>query len=110
MDTLFEYGTLAEIFFGLKGKILVSTSVILYLLGVIISKIIMSGNILSQVFHNVYILKEFDFWIILFFGICAILSFKDVSSIKFIQIFCGAIRFICIILFLFGPIYVMLKN
>jgi amino acid permease len=110
IDSLFEYGTLAEIFIGFKGKLLVSTAIIFYLFGVIISKIIMSGNILSKVFHNVHVLKEFDFWIILFFGICALLSFKDVSSIKFIQIFCGVIRFICIMLFLFGPIYVILKN
>ena len=69
---------------GYKGKILVTISITLYLLGVISSKIIMSGNILSGVFEEIDYLNDFSFWAVLFFGICSIFSFFDVASIKFI--------------------------
>ena len=70
----------------------------------------MSGDILSGVFKGTYILENFHFWMILFFVSISVLSFKDVISNKFVYIFCGIIRFICILFFILGPIIIIFKK
>lgn len=81
--------------------------VVLYLIGVITSKCIMTGNILSGVFDSVSVLNNYYFWLSIFFLSSAVLSFKDISSIKIIQDIIGIIRVVVIILFISGPIYIM---
>ena len=62
MNTLFEYTALAEVYLGKRGKVGLSLALIFYSFGVIISKIIMSGNILSELFQQTDVLKCHEFY------------------------------------------------
>jgi len=68
--------------FGKTGKVIYSLALIMYLTGVVISKCIMTGNIMSHIFDQTKVLNNYYFWLILFFILSAGLSFKDVASIK----------------------------
>lgn len=103
---LYEFSQISELIMGKPAKVFTTIAICSYLTGVISSKTIMSAHILSKTFEDFNVLSEYYFWVVLFFFSSALFSFKDVSSTKWIQIFIAIIRLFCLILFIFGPIYV----
>lgn len=73
--------------------------------GVIVSKCIITGNIMADLFEGVQILDNYYTWLGILFGISAILSFRDLTNMKIMQNFIGFIRFLVIILFIVVPVY-----
>lgn len=69
----------------------------------------MTGNVLSKVFNEVYLLEEFNFWLGLFFVSGAAFSFKSIESTKGLQFLIIIVRFVSILLMLFGAVYVMIE-
>ena len=69
----------------------------------------MTGNILSNVFEDVQVLKEYEVWLGLFFLSGAAFSFKSISDTKALQFFIIIARFISIIAMIFGAAYIMIK-
>ena len=106
----FEFSQIAEIIIGPKAKTFCVVAISSYLIGVISSKTIMSANILSKSFEEFQIFNDYQFWVVFFFLTSSIFSFKDVSSTKYVQIFIAYIRLVCLFLFIFGPIYIQIKN
>lgn len=82
----------------------------IYLLGTSVSKCIMTGKIMSQVFKNVDWLREFDFWVFLFFISGAVFSFRSIDKTKIMQIIIVGMRVISILLFLFGAVYLFCRD
>ena len=70
--------------FGIRGKVIVSIMLILYVYGVVVSKCIMTGKIMHEVFKDVNVLNNYYLWLSLFFLISATLSFRDVTSTKIV--------------------------
>ena len=62
---------------------------------------------MSGVFNDITVLSSFYFWASLFFVSAAILSFRDVASIKIVQLFLASMRFFTILLMIIGCIIVM---
>ena len=73
---------MAEVILGPKLKWFCTLSLLLYLLGVVSSKTIISANTLAKAFLGIYVLDQYYFWMILFFLTGAVFSFKDVTSTK----------------------------
>lgn len=68
--------------FGKWGNICATAALVIYLVGVMISKTIATGSVLANTFSEVRILNESKFWIILFFSISIIFSFSNVAKTK----------------------------
>lgn len=62
---------------GKAGNIAVSLILAIYLMGVLISKTIVSSNILIFVFEGITVLDNYFFWMTLFSVVSIILSFRD---------------------------------
>jgi len=60
---------------GEKGKLFNTIILMMYLIGLLISKCIMAGNNLSEGFEGIAVLDNYYFWLILFFCCSAVLSF-----------------------------------
>lgn len=66
------------------GEIFNAINLILYLYGVLITKGIIVGNTLSQLFSNTPVVGEYYFWVSLFYLISSLLSFRDVAHIAIV--------------------------
>lgn len=95
------------VLYGNKARIFPSIAITVYLTGTAISKCIMTGNILSQVFKDIDILNSFYLWLGLFFLSGAAFSFKSIESTKGLQFLIIIVRFVSIILMLGGAVYLM---
>lgn len=68
---------------------------------------------MSQVFENLNEsnwLRNFNFWIFVFFVSGAAFSFRSIDKTKIMQIIIVGVRVISIVLFLFGAIYLCFKE
>lgn len=81
----------------------------IYLTGTAISKCIMTGNILSVVFKDVEVLKQYELWLGLFFISGAAFSFKSIEKTKVMQFVIIVVRVISIVAMIIGAIYIMIK-
>jgi hypothetical protein len=69
----------------------------------------MTGNVLSQVFKDIEVMNNFYLWLGLFFVSGAAFSFKSIANTKGLQVLIVVVRFISILLMLFGSIFLMIK-
>ena len=92
-----------------KARIFPSIAITIYLTGTAISKCIMTGNILSQVFKDIDVLNNFNLWLGLFFLSGAAFSFKSIESTKGLQFLIIIVRFVSIVLMLGGAFYLMVE-
>lgn len=104
-DHIEQFGIL----YGHKFRIIPSLVISIYLTGTAISKCIMTGNILSVVFKDVDILKEYEVWLALFFLSGAAFSFKSIENTKSLQFVIIVVRFISIVAMIIGAIFIMIK-
>jgi hypothetical protein len=73
---------MGKLIFGDKTEIYVGVVIIIYLFGALISKMILTGKVLSFAFIGVKYLEIYNIWIISFFIISSILSFGDIKGLK----------------------------
>jgi amino acid permease len=99
-----------RILFGEKWKFFPALAISIYLLGVSISKCIMTGKTLSKLFSHVDILNTFEFWLGLFFISGAAFSFKSISKTKPIQVVTITVRFVSVFLMILGAIIIIFQN
>lgn len=83
--------------------------IVIYLYGAMISKGIMVGKSLSAVFSGTQIVEEFYFWVLIFFFLSAVLSFKDVASISIVQTIVALVRYVTIVSMVVGAAQIMVK-
>jgi hypothetical protein len=70
----------------------------------------MTGKNLSQVFHDIDYLRDFRFWVCLFFISGAVFSFRSIDNTKVMQITIIAVRVISLAMFLFGAIFLFCRD
>lgn len=102
-----------EILFGKKWGIFPCVCISVYLLGTSISKCIMTGKIMSQAFNHIEeakILQNFNFWIFIFFISGAVFSFRSIDKTKVMQIIIVGVRFMSILLFIFGAVFLFCRD
>lgn len=68
------------------------------------------GSSLSTVFKGIFLLEYSDFWIISFFLISAVLSFKDVTSISIVQTSIAIARYVTVLTMIIGCIVIYATN
>ncbi len=85
-------------------------AITIYLFGVLISKCIMTGRVLSKLMGDIDVLNTFEFWLIVFFIIGGAFSFKSIEKTKVIQVIMISVRIISILLLLIGSIVIMIQN
>ncbi|CAD8119395.1 unnamed protein product [Paramecium sonneborni] len=107
LQSQFEYGSMAKLFYGKWAEYCTVSIIVIYLYGAVIAKGVMVGNSLSSVFNDITLLKEYWFWIVIFFAVCGILSFKDVASIQIVQTIVALARYLTILSMLIGSIQEM---
>lgn len=71
---------------------------------------IITGQISSQMFGDIDVIDNYYFWMLLFFFSCSILSFRDMASIKLLQIVIATTRFMAIFLMILGAFIQMGKG
>lgn len=75
---------MSKLFIGRKMEIFSVFTVVIYLFGALTSKGIIVGNSLSELFDEIPIMDNYYYWVLFFFAISGILSFKDISSITIV--------------------------
>jgi len=80
------------------------------LLGVSVSKCIMTGNTLSKLFTGVTLLDTYYFWLGIFFVFGASFSFKSIEKTKVVQATMIFVRFLSVFLMVIGAIIIMAQN
>jgi len=70
----------------------------------------MSANVLAETFEGVNVLKEYNFWLFMFFTSGAAFSFKDVTSTKMLQVVIAGVRAACLLMFIIGPLSILFKK
>lgn len=102
--------------YGKKWGLFPCLSISIYLLGTSVSKCIMTGKIMKEVFQNIdedkwyHFFSDFNFWIFIFFVSGAAFSFRSIDKTKIMQIIIIGMRVISIVLFLFGAIYLFCRD
>jgi amino acid permease len=106
-----EIGEMASILSGRKAEIFATIILTLYLLGVIISKCIMTGilfsilgNTLSVVFDGIPVLDSIYIWLGVFFVSGSVFSFRNVSQTKILQFIIIIVRFLSVLAMIVGAI------
>ncbi|EAS05857.1 transmembrane amino acid transporter protein (macronuclear) [Tetrahymena thermophila SB210] len=102
LNQKFEYGEMGEVLIGKIGKFVISLIIIFYLIGVMIMKCMATAHVMSKVFENFQILSSYNLWLISFFLISAVFSFKNVQDTQGLQSFIFYIRVITVISMLIG--------
>ncbi|CAD8197690.1 unnamed protein product [Paramecium pentaurelia] len=110
LQSQFEYGSMAKLFYGKWAEYLTVSIIVIYLYGAVVAKGVMVGNSLSEVFQNITLVEQYWFWIIIFFALCGILSFKDVASIQIVQSTVAFARYLTILAMLGGSIQYMIQE
>lgn len=65
---------------------------------------------MSNVFEDVNYLKEFNFWVFLFFISGAVFSFRSIDKTKIMQVIIIGVRIISLLMFLFGALYLVFSE
>lgn len=99
-----------KILYGEKWKYFPAFAISIYLLGVSISKCIMTGKTLSKLFGNFDVVKHFEFWLGIFFLSGAVFSFKDITKTKPLQIAIISVRIVSILLMIIGALIIIGQN
>ncbi|CAD8203122.1 unnamed protein product [Paramecium octaurelia] len=107
IQSQFEYGSMAKLFYGKWAEYFTVSIIVIYLYGAVVAKGVMVGNSLSSVFKGITLVEEYWFWIVIFFVLCGILSFKDVASIQIVQTIVALARYLTILAMLTGSIQQM---
>ncbi|KAL4428774.1 hypothetical protein ABPG74_001288 [Tetrahymena malaccensis] len=102
LNQKFEYGEMGEVLIGKIGKFFISLIIIFYLIGTMIMKCMATAHVMSKVFENFQILNSYNLWLISFFLISAVFSFKNVQDTQGLQSFIFYIRAITVIFMLLG--------
>ena len=100
---------MGQIIFGKVGKIFCSLVIIIYAFGAMVTKSIITGKTLQNVFHDVNVLNSYYFWLGLFFLSSSLFSFGNIHNTKPIQYIIIIFRFISISLMIIGSIIIMIK-
>lgn len=95
-----------EILYGTRWKVFPSVVISQYLLGVSISKCIITGKTLSNVFKEVPVLNTFELWLGVFFVSGALFSFKSIEKTKLLQAVIISVRMASVLLMIGGAIYI----
>lgn len=99
--------------FSKKWGLFPSITISIYLLGTSVSKCIMTGKIMSKVFDHLdenNFLRNFNFWIFIFFISGAAFSFRSIDKTKVMQVIIIGVRILSIILFLFGALFLICRD
>lgn len=99
-----------KLLYGEKWKYFPAFAISIYLLGVSISKCIMTGKTLSKLFGDISVLNTFYFWLGVFFVSGATFSFKDITKTKVLQIGIISVRIISILLMIIGALVIIGQN
>jgi amino acid permease len=109
-----ETGEMALIVAGKKAEVFVTVMLTLYMLGVVISKCIMTsklycylGNTLSTVFEGIQVLDSIYLWLAVFFFCGSVFSFGNIQQTKVLQYVIIAIRFFSLFAMIGGAIYII---
>ncbi|KAL4470120.1 hypothetical protein ABPG72_016657 [Tetrahymena utriculariae] len=102
LNQKFEYGEMGEILIGKVGKFVISLIIIFYLIGTMIMKCMATAHVMSKVFENFQILNSYNLWLISFFLISAVFSFKNIQDTQGLQSFIFYVRAITVISMLIG--------
>ncbi|KAL4479176.1 hypothetical protein ABPG72_009006 [Tetrahymena utriculariae] len=105
INSKFELGEIALTFWGKEAQFLVSTIVIIFLIGVTIARCISISRILKNTFSEVSVLNNFYFWLGCLILFTSLFSFKNVSSFAWIQEYIAIIRLTAISLIFFACFY-----
>lgn len=117
-ETKIDHTDQFRVLFGPKWALIPSLSISIYLMGTSVSKCIMTGKIMAQVFSawnheansSTSVLEEFNFWILIFFLCGSAFSFRSVDKTKVMQMLIIGVRVVSIALFLGGAIYLVIRN
>ncbi|KAL4470121.1 hypothetical protein ABPG72_016658 [Tetrahymena utriculariae] len=105
-----EYSQMGLEIYGKIGQGITATGLVVYLIGVLSSKTIMIGNILSKTFKDVSFLNSTYPWMISFLACSIIFSFSNVQKTKTLQNVIVVVRFLTIAALLIGSFQVAGKT
>lgn len=108
--TTFDHSEQFKYLYGDRYVFVPVVAVTVYLFGVLISKCIMTGKVLSRLLGDIEVLNTFEFWLMVFFVLGAAFSFKSIEKTKAIQIIMISVRIISILLLVIGSIFIMAQN
>ncbi|EAS05856.2 transmembrane amino acid transporter protein (macronuclear) [Tetrahymena thermophila SB210] len=105
-----EYSQMGLEIYGKLGQGITATGLVVYLIGVLSSKTIMIGNILSKTFKDVSFLNSTYPWMISFLACSIIFSFSNVQKTKTLQNVIVVVRFLTIAALLIGSFQIAGKT
>ncbi|KAL4428773.1 hypothetical protein ABPG74_001287 [Tetrahymena malaccensis] len=105
-----EYSQMGLEIYGKIGQGITATGIVVYLIGVLSSKTIMIGNILSKTFKDVSFLNSTYPWMISFLALSVIFSFSNVQKTKTLQNVIVVVRFLTIAALLIGSFQIAGKT
>ena len=106
----FDHVEMISYLYGEKWRFVPSLAIVIYLLGVSVSKCIMTGKTLSYLFKEVTVLNYFEFWLGLFFLFGAAFSFKSIEKTKVMQTVMIFVRFLSVALMFIGAFIIIGQN
>lgn len=101
---------MATLLWGTPGKVAVVIVLTVYMMGILITKCISTGTVMSELFVEVDVLNNFYFWMALFFLTSMFFCFKDVQGTKILQTIISIFRAFVILLMFCGALYLIAND